>query len=351
MNSEIKLGQILVGKNHPPLVVAEMSGNHNQSLDRALQIVEAAAKAGAQALKIQTYTADTMTLNLDADDFVVSDQKSLWAGKKLYELYQEAYTPWEWHKPIFEKCKRLGLEFFSTPFDQSSVDFLESLDVPFYKIASFENTDLALIRLVAQTRKPVIVSTGMATESEIEAIVAVMKAEQNPNLILLKCTSAYPSDPIFSHLLTIADMQKRFGCLIGLSDHTHGIGIAAASVVLGAVLIEKHFTLKRSDGGVDSAFSLEPEELNSLVKESRRVWLGLGQVHYGPTEGEVNSLKFRRSLYIVKDMKRGDKITPECVRSLRPLVGVPANELSKVLNQAVKVDIKSGTPLKWEMIS
>lgn len=351
MNSEIKLGKIPVGKNHPPLIVAEMSGNHNQSLSRALQIVEAAAKAGAHALKIQTYTADTMTLNLDAEEFVVTDQKSLWTGKKLYELYQEAYTPWEWHKPIFEKCQQLGMEFFSTPFDRSSVDFLETLHVPFYKIASFENTDLELIRLVAQTGKPVIVSTGMASENEIAAIVSVMTAERNPNLILLKCTSSYPSDPIYSHLMTIPDMRTRFGCLVGLSDHTHGIGIAVASVVLGAVVIEKHFTLKRSDGGVDSAFSLEPDELSGLVNESRRVWQGLGQVQYGPTPGEINSLKFRRSLYIVKDMKRGDKITAECVRSLRPLIGIAANELPRVLGRTVQMDIKSGTPLKWGMIS
>lgn len=351
MKTEITLGQFKIGERQAPMIVAEMSGNHNQSLDRALQIVDAAALAGASALKIQTYTADTMTLDLDASGFVIEDQKSLWQGKKLYDLYKEAYTPWEWHKPIMERCRAHGMEFFSTPFDRSSVDFLETLGVAFYKIASFENTDLPLIRYVAKTGKPVIVSTGMADFAEIEAVVNVMKEEKNENLILLKCTSSYPAEPIHSHIRTIVDMRQKFNCLIGLSDHTTGIGAAVASVTLGAVLIEKHFTLNRADGGVDSAFSLEPSELKSLVTESKRAWQALGEVRYGPNESEKKSLIFRRSLFAVMDIKAGETLTEENVRSLRPCLGMPAKHLPEVLGRSARHDIKKGTPLTFDHLA
>lgn len=332
-----------------PFIIAEMSGNHNQSLNRALSIVEAAAKAGVDAIKIQTYTADTMTIDSDNEQFLIRDKKSLWQGKKLYELYQEAYTPWEWHKPIFDRCRDLGIIGFSSPFDESAVDFLESLDVPFYKIASFEMTDIPLIKKVAATGKPMIISTGMATVAEIDETVQTARINGCPEVLLLKCTSSYPATPTQSNILTIPHMRELFSCKIGLSDHTLGIGVAIASIALGANIIEKHFTLCRADGGVDSVFSLEPNEMNMLVTEAEKAWQALGKVYYGPSEREQKSLQFRRSLYIVKDLKAGEVLDKESVRVLRPGFGLAPKYFDVVLGRKVNRNIKKGTPLDWSL--
>lgn len=339
-----------IGADSAPYIVAEMSGNHNQSLERAFAIVDAAAAAGAHALKIQTYTADSMTLDLAEGAFLVSDEGSLWQGETLYELYQKAYTPWEWHRPIFERCKAVGIACFSTPFDEKAVDFLEDLEVPCYKIASFENTDLPLIRKVSATGKPVIMSTGMATAAELDEAVRTAREAGCTKLILLKCTSSYPATPESTNLLTIPHMRSLFGCQVGLSDHTMGIGVATASVVLGASLIEKHFTLSRADGGVDSAFSMEPAELKALVTETERAWLALGSVRYGPTESEQVSLQYRRSLYVSRDMKAGDVFTPENLRAIRPGLGLPTKYRDLLLGRMVKVDIRTGTPVAWDLV-
>ncbi|MES2208443.1 MAG: pseudaminic acid synthase [Pseudomonadota bacterium] len=348
---EINIAGKKIGRQHPPFIIAEMSGNHNQSLERALEIVEAAANTGAHALKIQTYTPDTMTLDLDEREFHISDPKSLWAGTSLYKLYGEAYTPWEWHKAIFSKAQELGMIAFSTPFDATAVDFLESLEVPCYKIASFENTDLPLIRRVAATGKPLIISTGMATVAEIDETVRTAREAGCKDLILLKCTSTYPATPENTNILTIPHMRELFNCEVGLSDHTMGVGVGVASVVLGATVIEKHFTLKRADGGVDSAFSMEPSEMAQLVVETKRAWLALGQVNYGPLEAEKKSIQFRRSLYIVKDVNSGDLLTPDNVRAIRPGFGLPTKYLEVVLNKRVTTNIKKGTPLTWALLN
>lgn len=347
----IKLGNSQVDREHRPFIVAEMSGNHNQSLDRALQLVDAAAQAGAHALKIQTYTADTMTINLKEREFSISDQNSLWKNKSLYDLYNEAHTPWDWHKPIFDRCREHGMVGFSTPFDATAVDFLESLNVPFYKVASFENTDIPLIQKIARTGKPMIISTGMATISELEDCVRAARQAGCRDILLLKCTSTYPASPQNTNISTIPHMRDLFQCEVGLSDHTMGVGVSVASVVYGAVLIEKHFTLKRSDGGVDSQFSLEPEELKSLVIETERAWQSLGRVHYGPTEKEKASLQFRRSLYVVKDMKAGEVFTETNLRVIRPGLGLPPKFYSEVLGKKVGRDITQGTPVSWDMMN
>lgn len=339
-----------IGPGQPPFIIAEMSGNHNQSLERALAIVEAAAKAGAHALKIQTYTADTMTLDLSEGAFFVSDPNSLWQGKSLYQLYQEAHTPWEWHRPIFDRCRELGMIGFSTPFDETAVDFLETLDVPCYKIASFENTDIPLIRKVAATGKPMIISTGMATVAELDETVCAAREAGCKDLVLLKCTSTYPATPENTHILSIPHMRELFGCEVGLSDHTMGIGVAVASVALGASVIEKHFTLLRADGGVDSAFSLEPEEMCALVTESERAWQALGQVSYGPSEAEKKSLVYRRSLYVVSDIQKGEVFTRENVRAIRPGYGLQPKHFETVLGRQAKRCLARGTALSWDMV-
>jgi pseudaminic acid synthase len=339
-----------IGSAHAPFIIAEMSGNHNQSLERALEIVEAAAKTGAHALKIQTYTPDTMTLDLDEREFHISDPKSLWAGTSLYNLYGEAYTPWDWHKPIFDRARELGMIPFSTPFDDTAVDFLESLDVPCYKIASFENTDLPLIRRVAATGKPLIISTGMATVAELDETVHAAREAGCKDLILLKCTSTYPATAENTNILTIPHLRELFGCEVGLSDHTLGVGVSVASVALGASVIEKHFTLSRADGGVDSAFSMEPAEMAQLVAETGLAWQSLGQVSYGPTEAEKKSLQYRRSLYVVKDLKAGDVLTQDTVRAIRPGLGLPPKYQEHVLGKAVKKDVARGTALNWELL-
>jgi N-acetylneuraminate synthase len=346
----MKIGTQRIGINHAPFIIAEMSGNHNQSLERALEIVEAAARTGAHAIKLQTYTADTMTLDLKEGEFFISDKNSPWKGQSLYDLYKIAHTPWDWHKPIFDHAKKLGLICFSTPFDETAVEFLEKLEAPAYKIASFENTDLPLIQRVAATGKPLIISTGMASQEELDESVDVARKAGCKDLILLKCTSTYPATPENSNLLTIPYLRDRYGCEIGLSDHTLGIGVAVASIALGATVIEKHFTLKRSDGGVDSAFSLEPHEMKELVEQTKRAWQSLGKVFVAPTEAEKPSIMFRRSLYVVKDMKAGDVLTKENVRAIRPGLGLSPKEFDRVVGKKVKYDVKRGTPLIWNCL-
>lgn len=350
MDKHIKFGERKIGINNCPLIIAEMSGNHNQSLERALLIVEAAARAGAHALKIQTYTAETMTIDLDMGEFFIADPGSLWQGTSLYKLYQQAYTPWEWHKPIFDRCRELGMIAFSTPFDESAVDFLETLDVPCYKIASFENTDLPLIRKVAATGKPMIISTGMATLAELDETVRAVRAAGCKDLVLLKCTSTYPATPQNTNISTIPHMRELFQCQTGLSDHTMGIGVSVAAVALGATVIEKHFTLARADGGVDSAFSLEPDELAALVTETERAWQALGRVSYGPTDTEKNSLKFRRSLYVVEDIKKGDLFGPHNLRAIRPGCGLAPKHIEQFMGRHASQNIQRGSALTWEML-
>jgi N-acetylneuraminate synthase len=345
----MKIAQQIVGIANCPFIIAEMSGNHNQSLERALEIVDAVANTGAHALKIQTYTPDTMTLDLNEREFHISDPKSLWAGTSLYKLYGQAFTPWEWHEAIFKRAKELGIIAFSTPFDATSVDFLESLDVPCYKIASFENTDLPLIRKVAATGKPMIISTGMASIAELDDTVRAARDAGCKDLVLLKCTSTYPATADNTNILTIPHMRELFGCEVGLSDHTMGVGVSVASVALGATVIEKHFTLNRADGGVDSSFSMEPAEMRQLVVETERAWQALGQVRYGPTLAEEKSIVFRRSLYVVKDLQAGEKLSTDNVRAIRPGLGLPTKYLDQVLGKTLKHAVMRGTAVRWDM--
>ena len=333
-----------------PFIIAEMSGNHNQSLGRALAIVDAAADAGVDAVKIQTYTADTMTIDIDTGEFFISDKDSLWKGETLYHLYEKAHTPWEWHKAIFERCKERGIMGFSTPFDDTSVDFLEDLGVPCYKIASFENVDLPLIRKVARTGKPIIASTGMTTVAELSDLVQTVRENGCTDLTLLKCTSSYPASPEGTNLRTIPHMRELFGCAVGLSDHTLGIGASVASVALGAVVIEKHFTLSRAEGGVDAAFSLEPAEMAQLVRECRTAALALGTVSYERAEQEQKSLQFRRSLYVVEDMKAGDVFTEKNLRRIRPGMGLSPKYYDIILGKKANCSITRGTAVQWDLI-
>lgn len=333
-----------------PFIIAEMSGNHNQSLERAIKIIEAAAEAGVSAVKLQTYTADTITIDKRDGEFFISNKDDLWKGQSLYELYQKAYTPWEWHEKLFNRCKELGIMCFSSPFDFTAVDLLEKLDCPCYKIASFENIDLPLIKKVAKTGKPIIASTGMASVSELDDLVKTARENGCTDLTLLKCTSSYPATPEGTNLMTIPHMKELFKCKVGLSDHTLGIGVAVASVALGAEVIEKHFTLSRAEGGVDSAFSMEPQEMAQLVKECNAAYQALGQVSYEPSEQEKKSLKFRRSLYIVKDMRAGEIFSTQNIRSIRPGLGISPKYYEEVLGKQVNFDVKFGTPLKWEFV-
>jgi len=348
---EIVIAGRKIGKSSPPFIVAEMSANHNQSLERALQIVEAAAKSGVHALKLQTYTADTITLDVESDDFRISDSKSLWKGNSLYKLYQKAYTPWEWHKPIFKRCKELGIIGFSTPFDETAVDFLETLNVPLYKIASFENTHLPLIKKIASTGKPIIMSTGMASVAELDEATKVARDAGCQSIILLKCTSTYPASPEDSNILTIPHMRDLFNCQVGLSDHTLGIGVGIAACVLGATVIEKHFTLSRLQGGVDAEFSMEPEEMKNLILETERAWLSLGGVQYGSTQNEKKSLQFRRSLYVSEDIKAGEVFTKKNLKVVRPGYGLPPKHFENVLGRKASCNLKKGVPLKWDSLS
>ena len=346
----IKIGNIKIGLNHKPFILAEMSGNHNQSLNRALEIVEAAAETGVHALKLQTYTADTLTLDVSEGEFFIEDKDSLWKGKSLYELYQDAYTPWEWHKPIMKRASELGMLCFSTPFDDTAVDFLEDLDVPAYKIASFENTHLPLIKKVAETGKPVIISTGMATIAELDEMIRTVREADCEQFMLLKCTSTYPASSENSNVLTIPRMRELFNCEVGLSDHTMGVGAAVAAVAHGATFIEKHFTLCRADGGVDSAFSLEPEEMKQLVIETERAWQSLGKVIFGSSEAENSSLVFRRSLYIAEDMKKGEVLNENNLRIIRPGLGLSPKYYELFIGKKVKNDVKKGTAVGWKLI-
>ena len=346
----LEIGGVPIGRKHRPFIIAEMSGNHNQSLERALQIIEAVATTGAQMLKLQTYTPDTITLDVNDGDFIISDEKSLWKGQSLYDLYKVAYTPWEWHRPIMRRANELGILCFSTPFDESAVDFLETLNVPAYKIASFENADLPLIRKVASTGKPMIISTGMATLAELDETVRTAREAGCEQFVLLKCTSTYPASPENSNVMTIPHMRELFDCEVGLSDHTMGLGSSVAAVSHGATAIEKHFTLRRADGGVDSAFSLEPDEMKQLVIETERAWQALGTVKYGPTEAEKPSMKFRRSLYIAQDIKAGDILTPDNLRIVRPGMGLPPKYYEILLGRKVSQNLKTGTALRWELM-
>ncbi|MEQ8363066.1 MAG: pseudaminic acid synthase [Cyclobacteriaceae bacterium] len=336
----------LAGQNRP-FIIAEMSGNHNQSLERALKLVDAAAKSGVDAIKLQTYTADTITFK---GAFQIKDKNSLWDGQDLYDLYKTAYTPWEWHKKIFNHAKKKGMVAFSSPFDETAVDFLERLDVPLYKIASFENTDHLLLKKVAKTRKPIIMSTGASSVADIQESMEVLRSAGCKQIVLLKCTSTYPAEPIDTNILTIPHMRQLFDCPIGLSDHTRGIGVAVASVALGARVIEKHFTLRRADGGVDSAFSLEPEELENLVVESERAWQSLGNVSYSLSKKESNSVFFKRSLFVVKDISKGEKFTTENVKSIRPSTGMHTRYYKEVIGKRASTDINAGSPLNFNNI-
>lgn len=346
--NDILLGKYTIGKSHPPFIIAEMSGNHNQSLERALEIVDAAAASGAHALKLQTYTADTITME---GVYSIDDPKSLWSGRQLHELYSKAYTPWEWHKPIFERAAKHGMIAFSSPFDETAVDFLESLNVPLYKIASFENTHHPLLKKVAKTGKPVIMSTGVSTEADIRESVDVLRSAGCKDLILLKCTSTYPATPENTNLRTIPYFESEYKCHVGLSDHTMGIGVAIASVALGACVIEKHFTLRRADGGVDSTFSMEPDEMKALVIESEKAFLGMGIVQHDILKDEIPSRKFKRSIYISADLKAGDVISEANVRVIRPGLGLEPKYFEQILGRKLKSDVKKGTPLTWDLLT
>jgi N-acetylneuraminate synthase len=327
-----------------------MSGNHDQSVERAMTIVEAAARSGAHALKLQTYTADTMTLDIDDGDFRIDDPDSLWAGRSLYSLYDEAHTPWEWHAPLMERCRELGIICFSTPFDHTAVEFLEELDVPAHKVASFENTDVELLKIVAATGKPVIMSTGMSSQEELDHSVEVLRNGGCKELILLKCTSAYPAPASSANLLSIQTMRERYGTHIGLSDHTLGTAVSVAAVTLGAVFIEKHFTLSRRDGGVDAAFSMEPAEMATLVKDSVLAHQSLGRSQIGPTQNEAASMQFRRSLYVVDDLEPGDVLNRQNLRAIRPGFGLPIRHMEEALGKTVVKRVSRGTPLSWDLL-
>jgi len=339
-----------IGRNYRPFIVAEMSANHNQSLEKALAIVDAAANAGVHAVKLQTYTPDTLTIDEQRDEFVISDAESLWNGQSLYKLYREAHMPWEWHKPLFDRCRKWGIFGFSTPFDETAVDFLEDLNVPAYKIASFENNHLPLIRKAASTGKPLIMSIGMATISEIDEAVKTAREAGNKNIILLECTSSYPAVPQDANLLTIPDLRKRFNVEVGVSDHTLGFGVSIASVAMGATVIEKHFTISRSEGGIDSAFSMEPQEMKLIVDETYKAWQALGKVNYGPTGREKASTKFRTSIYAVQNIEKNEEFTARNIRIIRPSKGLAPKYYDNVLGKKALRDIRKGTPMTWDLI-
>lgn len=339
-----------VGRGEKPYIIAEMSGNHDGSLETALAIVDAAADAGADAVKLQTFTADSMTLDIDHPDFVINNPESLWYGRRLHDLYEQAHTPWKWHEPIFDRARERGIECFSSPFSNEAVDFLVDLGAPALKIASLESVDLALITYAAQSGLPLIISTGLATAEEISEAIGAARAGGCEDLVILKCTSSYPTDPAQSNLRTIPDMRERFGLEVGLSDHTLGIGVPLAAVTFGAVIVEKHVTLSREAGGVDAAFSLEPHELKALVEETDRAHRALGTVHYGPTEGESGALQRRRSLYFVSDVPSGTVLTSEHVRTIRPNKGIAPKYLHAVIGSRTTRDVSLGTPVSWELL-
>ncbi|MDX2106503.1 MAG: pseudaminic acid synthase [Candidatus Melainabacteria bacterium] len=345
------LNELKIGSQFPPFIVAELSGNHEQSLSKAMELLEAAKNAGVSALKLQTYTADTLTIKSDKPDFRISDSFDQWKGQTLYDLYNLAYTPWEWHEPIFKRCKELDLPVFSTPFDSTAVDFLESFDMPMYKIASFESNDMQLLKKVAQTKKPVIISTGLSNVSELYDSVKTLKDGGCSELVLLKCTSAYPANPAGSNLLTLPHMKELFGCEVGISDHTLGIGASVASIALGGIMIEKHIKLSAKQNSVDSLFSLTPSEMKLLVESSNSAWQSLGKVFYGISDDEKESVKFRRSLYVTKDIKRGEYFSEANVRSIRPGYGLPPKYLEQILGKTSSCDIEAGTAVRWSHLS
>jgi len=346
----VTIGNSNVGEASRPFIIAEMSGNHNQSLERALMLVDAAAESGASAIKLQTYKADTMTLDVQRGSFEITDSESLWSGKNLYELYNLAYTPWEWHEFIINHARKRGLICFSSPFDETAIDFLEQFDLPAYKIASFENNYLPLIRKAASTGKPLIMSTGMASLGELEQAVGAARDSGCKELILLKCTSTYPATADNTNLLTIPHLKTLFNCQVGLSDHTLGLGVSVASVALGATVIEKHFTLSRKDGGVDSSFSLEPDEFKQLVQESNRAWEALGIIKYGPTEAEKKSMVFRRSLYVSEDIAIGETFTHDNIKIVRPGDGAPPYFIDFIIGKQARRAYSKGDPLSIEKL-
>ncbi len=344
----IRINQSEIGPGNPTYLIAELSGNHNGDLGRALETIAAAAAAGADAIKLQTYTADTITLDADGPDFVVPSGP--WQGRRLHDLYREAHTPWEWHPRLFQAAHEHGLAIFSSPFDDTAVDLLESLDAPAYKIASFELVDDALLRRVARTAKPVILSTGMATLEEIAHAIETLRAAGCPGQVVLRCTSSYPAPDASMHLATMPLLAQALGCPVGLSDHSLGTVAPVVAVTLGACMIEKHFTLSRADGGVDSHFSLEPEEFRALVRDVRRAEAMLGSPGFGPGLAEEGSIVFRRSLYVVEDVKPGETLTPANVRSIRPGFGLSPRFLPLVLGRRVRHQLSRGTPLSWDLL-
>lgn len=336
MLEKITVGDRFIGPDYEPFIIAEMSGNHNGSKDRALEIVRQAALSGADCLKFQTYTADTLTLDARTDDFVINDSDSLWNGRQLHELYNQAYTPWEWHEELFRAANDLGVLAFSTPFDETAVDFLNELNVPMFKVASFEMTHLPLIKKIGQTGKPVIMSTGMATVEEIEMAIRTARDAGTNDIIILKCTSKYPANAVDANLQTIEDMRERFGVQVGLSDHTIGTGVAVASVVHGATVIEKHFTLNRADGGVDSDFSLEPWEMKLLKEETQRAFHSRGKVQYGGTEAEKKSRQFRQSIYPSRDITAGETFSRDNLKICRPGLSLEPRHFDALLGKIAK---------------
>lgn len=349
MSKTISINNRTIGPDQPPYIIAEISANHNGNLDNALKLIEVAKEAGADAVKLQTYTPDTITIDCDKEDFQIHG--GLWDGKSLYKLYQQAYTPWEWHQALFEKAKELGLTIFSSPFDHTAIELLEELGTPAYKIASFEAIDLPLVEAAARTGKPLIISMGMANETEIQEAIDTARNAGCTDLAILHCVSGYPSPAEQYNLRTIQDMKQRFDCTVGLSDHTIDNITAVTSVAMGAAIIEKHFTLDRNGGGPDDSFSLEPGDLKALCRDTKVAWQALGKVNYDLTEAEKGNMIFRRSLYAVRDIQKGEKLTNDNVRSIRPGFGLVPKHLPDILGCTASVDIERGTPILWEKIN
>ncbi len=350
MRNHLTIDGINIGPNEPPYIIAEISANHNGSIDRAIELIRKAKAAGAHAIKLQTYTADTMTIDSEAPDFILPEGNT-WAGQKLYDLYTDAAMPWEWHDALFEEAKKLGITAFSTPYEETAVTFLEEFDVPVYKIASFEMNDLPLIRRIAETGRPVIMSTGIASLEEIDEAVATLEDNGCKELVLLHCVSGYPSMPSEANLATIPALAQRYGCAVGLSDHTLGIGVSVASISMGACMIEKHFTLRRADGGPDSSFSLEPEELAALVSNCAVAFEAQGAPNFKTTDSEQYTMNYGRSLYVVNDIQCGDTLTPENIRSIRPGFGLAPKYYDEVIGKTATRDLKRGEPLRLEDLS
>jgi N-acetylneuraminate synthase len=349
MISKISINNRLIGKDCPPYVIAEMSANHNGSLEAALKIIEAAKSSGADAVKLQTYTADTITLDSEFEDFQITG--GLWDGQSLYQLYKTAHTPWEWHPALFEHARKMGITIFSSAFDQTAVDLLESLDTPAYKIASFEAVDLPLIRYVASTGKPMIISTGMADAEEIQEAIDAARGAGCKELAILHCVSGYPAPAADYNLRTIPDMIERFGVVTGLSDHTLDNTTAVASIGVGAAIIEKHFTLDRKGGGPDDSFSLEPQDLSDLCERVKTAWESMGEVNYSRKSSEQDNVKFRRSLYFVEDIKAGEEIAPKSIRSIRPGFGLPPKHIDEIIGRTAAHDIERATRVTWDDIN